>query len=1247
MQTTLLGLAIAIILALVSALVAPLVVDWNHYRSTFEQEASRLTGLAVRVNGTIEARILPTPRIKLGDIEVGEPGREPQLRAGAIELEVGLGPLLRGQVQATELRLVAPQVDLGFDRSGAIDWPAPSSAFGPDTLTISRLHVEDGRVTLTDAGSGSRVVLQKLSFNGDVRSFAGPFRGEGAFVAGDELYGYRISGNRIDEDGGLKLRLGVDPSNRPLTTEIDGTLSFNRGVPQFDGTLALARPVGVTLARGQRVMNDPWQLAGKVRATPTSALLRDLAFQYGPDERAIIFGGKAELTFGAHPRLDGAVSAVQVDVDRALAAPDVTHRPPFVLIKSFFEAFVAAVQPPIPVTVGVAVDALTVGGTILQSLHGNVSFDDKGWNLRDFEFHAPGFTEVNLSGRLDDGPQGLGFSGPASLESADLKMLMAWLGGRSETPSGRTEALTARGVVSIASDRFALDRLSASLDQENLEGRLAYTWAAGDRPATLDGELRAAKLDVDALTAFAQAAVSKGAFEMPHEVTLLVEVGKATFAGVDARMVNARVKFDAGVLHIDRLSVGDLGGTALDVSGRIDELSSQPRGRLTLDLDAKTLAGLAGIVGKVAPQAAETFGHLADRLAPAKVHGVLTVDRAAAAGTLAKLDLAGDVGALRLALNGAATGDLAHPGTAIVRIASRLQADDGGALVRLLDLDRVLAVDQLPGEMTISAAGPLDGDVRINGLAAAGGFSATVEGLLHLSGDEAPTGRLQVKASAADLRPLHRAMTGQPGSAVPFTASSSVAVAGRTLSLTDLTVAAEKVSLHGRLAVKLSSPVGIDGDIEANDADVAAVAAIILGLPSTGTGAAWSPEPIGAGAIGAVNGTVSFKLDRAALTPTWVVRDLKGVARFQPTEIALSDIDGSLAGGRLTGELTFRRDSGELAAQSRLALAGANAATMVASKKNAIDGLLTLKLQADGMGLSPEGLIGSVHGSGTMTLSNAHVAGIDPAAFDAAIHAADQSGSIETPKIRAAVSGAMESGRLTVPKSDADVTIAGGQIRLAKATLPAQSGAELSLDGVLDLNSGAIDAHMTLSGQPAANALISTRPELALTLKGPLAAPETKLDVSALVGWLTLRATELQTRRLESIEANRRKEALGPVTHPASPSVRFIPAGTALEAAVQTNASAAPASGTRGLDRLRPEVPPATPESRLDPSGADHGAAAAALPPSAGAKPQPPGTESASARRSAPPPSARPPSAPLSITPSDRSLLDLLFRSQN
>jgi uncharacterized protein involved in outer membrane biogenesis len=74
-QSTLLALAIAIILALVSAIVAPLVVDWNHYRAPIEAEASRLTGLNVRINGAIEARLLPSPVVTLHDVDAGLAGR--------------------------------------------------------------------------------------------------------------------------------------------------------------------------------------------------------------------------------------------------------------------------------------------------------------------------------------------------------------------------------------------------------------------------------------------------------------------------------------------------------------------------------------------------------------------------------------------------------------------------------------------------------------------------------------------------------------------------------------------------------------------------------------------------------------------------------------------------------------------------------------------------------------------------------------------------------------------------------------------------------------------------------------------------------------------------------------------------------------------------------------------------------------------------------------------------------------------
>ena len=88
MQTTLLGLAIAIILALVAALVAPLVVDSNHFRTTFENEASRSPD--ERACDRNDRRARPAdPAIELRDADFGVAGREPLLRAARSILKYG------------------------------------------------------------------------------------------------------------------------------------------------------------------------------------------------------------------------------------------------------------------------------------------------------------------------------------------------------------------------------------------------------------------------------------------------------------------------------------------------------------------------------------------------------------------------------------------------------------------------------------------------------------------------------------------------------------------------------------------------------------------------------------------------------------------------------------------------------------------------------------------------------------------------------------------------------------------------------------------------------------------------------------------------------------------------------------------------------------------------------------------------------------------------------------------------------
>ena len=167
-----------------------------------------------------------------------------------------------------------------------------------------------------------------------------------------------------------------------------------------------------------------------------------------------------------------------------------------------------------PGEVALGIDGLTVGGTTIQSLHGTMRFDDGGWSVDGFEFRAPGLTDVTVSGRLKQTAQGLAFSGPAALQSADAAMLMAWLGGHSELLSGQTGTLNAHGDISIAGDRMAVDRLTAQLDQESLNGRFAYTWPMNDQPAIVEADLHATTLDLDALAAFATSAFGGNGFDI-------------------------------------------------------------------------------------------------------------------------------------------------------------------------------------------------------------------------------------------------------------------------------------------------------------------------------------------------------------------------------------------------------------------------------------------------------------------------------------------------------------------------------------------------------------------------------------------------------------------------------------------------------------------------------------------------------------------------------------------------------------
>ena len=287
---------------------------------------------------------------------------------------------------------------------------------------------------------------------------------------------------------------------------------------------------------------------------------------------------------------------------------------------------------------------------------------------------------------------------------------------------------------------------------------------------------------------------------------------------------------------------------------------------------------------------------------------------------------------------------------------------------------------------------------------------------------------------------------------------------------------------------------------------------------STRTGAAWnwSGEPFGSGLFGEFAGQVSLKLKQAKLLPQLTASDINATLRFGKDDIVVADAAGHLAGGPMSGEMSFRRGDDGLTARARISVTGADAAAWSsAAGQPPFRGTGALTAEVEGTGLSPVALIGSLKGSGKVVLTDGQIAGLDPRVFNAVIRAVDQGGvPIERSRISDLVVKSLENGPLSLKRAEAVMRVAAGQLRIDKVTVDSADAA-LSAASTLDLTDGTMDARLTLTGQGTA---AGARPEIFVSLKGPSNTPARSVDVSALTGWLTLRAVDDQTKRLRTME---------------------------------------------------------------------------------------------------------------------------------
>ncbi len=559
MQTTLLGVAIVIILALVTALVGPVLIDWSRYRGQFEARSAQIIGLEFRINGHIDARLLPTPTVILHDVEFGHNGST--VRARALRVEYALGALMRGEWRIEDAWLEGPEFEFGLDAAGRTLWPFPlDGGFTPRELSIRQIIITDGRATFVNGASGSRVALDEFEFTGALRSMVGPVKGEGAFVTAGHRYPFRISLSRVANESPAQLHFNIDPGEGQIKADVNLSISIERQMPRFEGTIVLARSVGST--PDGDAFNAPWQLTSRVKGDSLAAALEQIELELGGD-RAIKLRGSAKLTFGSQPHLDATLSAPQLDLDRVLSLPQETRPRPLAAIKKLASSFSPAQRLPVPVKLGLGIEMLTLAGGTLQRVRSELRADGETWHIDKLDLRAPGLTQVGLSGRFDAKSKGSAFTGTAKIDCGDPRAFAAWLTDRADLQAIVPGSFRVSGDLSLGSETIAIDQLNAEIDRMTVLGSFAYSWTSNDRPARLDATLTAPEINIDRVHAVAKAIAGDTEFDWPRAGSLSLKIGRTSVGGIEVKQSDVRMRIDNDGLDIDQLAIADFSGICI------------------------------------------------------------------------------------------------------------------------------------------------------------------------------------------------------------------------------------------------------------------------------------------------------------------------------------------------------------------------------------------------------------------------------------------------------------------------------------------------------------------------------------------------------------------------------------------------------------------------------------------------------------------------------------------------------------
>ncbi|OJF92021.1 hypothetical protein AX761_05940 [Rhizobium sp. 58] len=1125
------------VVALFAALIAPMFVDWTDFRKDFEREASRIMGKPVVVHGSVDARLIPFPSVTLNDVRVGQSeDGEPLIQVQRFSMDAELAPFLSGEALIFDMRLEAPKAKIRLLADGTLDWARGRKASIPaKTVILESVSITDGQIDFIDEQTGRTRRITDLSADLSARSLAGPWKVDGRAALDGEAGSFAFSSSEVDSEGTLSLRTRLTPDKRPFGVELDGYLKIVDLKPLYEGkfTLTENRQVAEAQTDGANEARNALRVTGNFELNNERIRVPEYRLEVGPKDDPYLVTGEATLDTGKVPEFLLLADGQQIDVSRIGNTGEAgkTGRDPAVSVRQRLAAMLAiAADIPIPQVPGRAslkLPAIVIGDTTVRDVRLDLRPDGAGWMIDNAVALLPGRTQLEAKGRLNLRGQ-RAFRGELLVASNQPSGLATWLAG-SVDPSIRTlKTAGFSASVNLTETLQQFERLEVAAGPATLRGRIERQ-ALDGVPPSLSLELKGNTIDLEALQALAGLVAGEASSEtlLSHAIAADLSADAFSVFGETARNVQVVATLKNGQLQAERVSIGDLAGAQVALSGRMSGQLAAPV------LSAKM---------KLASPDLTPFLAMLERHAAS--HPALT--RLARSGpyyTDAALDLTLTAGSkdgnslVTFGILGAANG---------TNIAANYQAPD---LALALAGQGILLEATLENPSTPILLGqigfdPLPFDADANGILslklqsseadkANGALTFTTEntalsakGDVNLSRSNFLDGTLKLTLQSEDFEPfllLQGIGLPQMGSGLPLAGTADVATTVDAITLSNIEGKADNNAFAGSLTIdRKTAGRPVTGQIGVDTLDLAWLGESIVGPVEDAVSGELSDVPVAQSAWSGLN--VNLDVTAKQFWPNILgpMTDFSGKLGWKGDQVEVTDAAGDWLGGKADGRLLLGNGDGSGFLQARLNLKGADLSRIAWTSHGSpvAEGKVDVSLALEASGKTVMTMAQSASGSGTASIDGLTVQGLNTAALPAILTAADGlQGEITPQAIERAAAASVFSGQSVLGSVKVPFSIAGGTVR-AQNVSAGDGTALVSADAEITFPENRINASLQLNYRPGDEALAGAEAQVSLDYAGVLRSPGVTLDVTDLANFLSLRAFERERRRVETLQAN-------------------------------------------------------------------------------------------------------------------------------